>query len=93
MSRNPNYTGNQTYTIPTKPQSLFGVGMVAMPKSGTNARQNVANQNGSLPDYIRPKTESWTNNYLPVYNPPDKLVFNLENEAKRRSADAETLLR
>jgi hypothetical protein len=93
MSRNPNYTGNQTFTIPTTPFGLFAPGMVQMPRNGTNPRQNVANQNASLPDYIRPKTESWTNNYLPVYNPPRKVEFNLDTEAKRRSADPENLLR
>ena len=89
MSRNPNYTGNQTFTIPATISGLFGNGLVAMPKNGTNLKQDIANQKGSLPELMRPKNESWVNNYQPIYNAPTKEVYNLEKEAKRRSADIE----
>ena len=95
MSRNPNYTGNQTYTIPSSEIGLFSYTKAPMPRNGTNPKQDLDNQGGSLPDYIRPKNESktWYNDYQPQYNPPTKVTFNLDTEAKRRSTDSETLLR
>ena len=91
MSKNPNYTGNQTYTIPSTEIGLFSYAKVAMPKNGTNPKQDLANQGGSLPDYIRPSNESknWYSNYQPQYIPPAKVTFNLDTEPKRRSADPE----
>jgi hypothetical protein len=69
--------------------------MVAMPKNGTNRKQDLANQGGSLPDNIRPKDESknWYYDYQPMYNPPTTQTFNLNKEAKRRSADSKPELK
>lgn len=88
MSRNPNYTGNQTYTIPYKEAAIIG-GLVAPPVRGTSLKQDVANIGGVLPDLMRPKTEGWWNDFLPAYIRPDKVVFDLGTAAKRRSQDKE----
>jgi len=88
MSRNPNYTGNQTFTIPTIITAVIGP-LVEPPVRGTSAKANVANIGGSLPDLMRPKTEGWWNDYQAVYVRPDREVFDLGTEAKRRSQDKE----
>jgi hypothetical protein len=88
MSRNPHYTGNQTYSIPTKIASVVGA-LVAGPVRGTSTKQDIANIGGSLPDLMRPKTEGWWADFQPLYVRPDREVFNLETVAKRRSQDKE----
>lgn len=88
MSRNPNYTGNQTYAIPTKIASILG-NLVAPPFRGVSEKQNIANIGGILPDLMRPTTEGWQSNFQPSYNRPDREIFDLGTEAKRRSQDKE----
>lgn len=88
MSRNPHYTGNQTFTIPTKVSAVVG-SLVEPPVRGVSVKQNIANIGGSLPDLMRPKTEGWWNDYQAVYVRPDREVFDLDTVAKRRSQDKE----
>jgi len=88
MSRNPFYTGNQTFTIPYKPEALLGP-LVVAPIRGVSIKQDVANIGGSLPELMRPRTEGWGNNFLPVYVRPTTEKFDLEKVTKRRSQDKE----
>lgn len=94
MSRNPNYTGEQTYTIPYVKDSIVNtMYLTAIPKMRGLLSQKVANRNAAVPDHIRPKNESsnWIYDYQPTYNPPTKEVFNLDIENKRRSSDKSIL--
>lgn len=102
MSKNPNYTGLQTFSIPFE-QSRLIKGDITKQNcyscvadiNAQSPKQNIANYNNVVPDIIRPKPENMVlqNNFLPVYNAPTLDAFNLQTEAKRRSQDSEGLLR
>ena len=90
MSKNPHYTGLQTYSIPYEVNSIFipaKMSGITLPVEKTSARQNFENALNILPDYIRPKNEDWIYEFKPVYNQPEPKIFNLHTQAPRRSKD------
>jgi hypothetical protein len=95
MSKNPNYTGLQTFTIPVDIESLIQ-GNFSKPKIFTGVknfspRQTLANSANVIPDLMRPKPENMVldNNFYPSYNPPATTNFPLHTATKRRSQDKE----
>lgn len=94
MSKNPNYTGMQTFTIPLDMQGVIR-GDYTMPKIYTgekifSPRQNLANSANVIPDLIRPRPEDTTvENFYPSYNAPATINFPLHTATKRRSQDKE----
>lgn len=96
MSNNPNYTGLQTFTVPIGNIDTLIKGDFTTPKifnvnmNGISPRQNLANAANVVRDYIRPKPENLLiSNFLPVYNAPEKVKFDLDTKPKRRSQDKE----
>lgn len=98
MSKNPNYTGLQTFTIPYDEKSLVSSTRVSytplLNMNGTSLRQNIANWQNKVPDLIRPKPENMVLafNFQPQYIAPEKEIFDLNMEARRRSQDKEAKL-
>jgi hypothetical protein len=96
MSKNPHYTGLQTFSIPFDQHTLIK-GDITKPFTGSlveiagrsaqSAKQNVANAQNRIQNLIRPKPESAYSTFLPSYNPPVLEQFDLNMAAKRRSGD------
>jgi len=96
MSKNPNYTGNQTYSIPFDRESLIsgvanGKFNFYSAESNFNAQSlqaNVANAaNKALGNYIRPHNENNPATLLPNFIVEPLIKFDLKTEGPRRSSD------
>ena len=94
MSKNPHYTGLQTFSIPFVQSSLIQGNIQRQHTynsvadiNGQSTKQNVANAINSLPSLIRPKPEGIYSSFLPSYNPPPVEQFDARTATKRRSGD------
>jgi hypothetical protein len=93
MSKNPNYTGQQTFTIPYDQGSLINSTTVAytprLNMAATSLKQNIANWQNQIPDLIRPRPENMVlaYNFQPFWVAPPKQTFDLNMETERRSQD------
>ena len=94
MSKNPHYTGLQTFSIPFNQQSLIKGDIhrqhtynAVADINAVSAKQNSANAQNVLRSLIRPKPEGAYNSFLPSYNPPPLEQFDAHTAAKRRSGD------
>jgi hypothetical protein len=100
MSKNPNYTGNQTFSIPFDAGSLID-GITNGKFSFDTARGNfnaqnpsaiVANRNNlTLPNHIRPRNENDPAQLMPNFVVEPLIKFNLQTDAPRRSQDERQL--
>ena len=100
MSKNPNYTGNQTFTVPFDKESLiygytdgkFSFDTARGNFNAQSARANVANKNNqALENYIRPRNENDPAQRIANFVVEPLIKFNLETEAPRRSQDERQL--
>lgn len=64
MSRNPNYTGLQTFNIPVNMNALL-FGKAPFPVRGVSERQNMANRRDVVVPMIRPRNENAVESVLP----------------------------
>ena len=86
MSKNPNYTGNQTYNIPISADGLIS-GFAPYPVETQSLKQNVANKRSILPDIMRPKNENKRPSYITTIVPESLPFINLNKATPRRSYD------
>ncbi len=100
MSKNPNYTGNQTFSIPFDVGSLidgitngkFRFDTAFGNFNAQNARANIANHNNlSRGVYIRPHNENDPSQLMPNFVVEPLIKFNLQTETPRRSQDERQL--
>jgi len=64
MSRNPNYTGLQTFNIPVNMNALI-YGKAPFPVRAVSERQNMANRRDVITPIIRPRNENAVESVLP----------------------------
>ena len=100
MSKNPNYTGNQTFTIPFDRNNLidgftdgkFSFDTARGNFNAQNPSANVANKNNlALPNHIRPRNENDPSQRIPNFVVEPLIKFNLQTETPRRSQDERQL--
>jgi len=96
MSKNPNYTGNQTFSIPFDAATLidgitngkFSFDTALGNFNAQSSKANVANKNNlSRGIYIRPRNENDPSQSIPNFVVEPLFKFNLQTETPRRSQD------
>jgi len=100
MSKNPNYTGNQTFSIPFDKDSLidgftngkFSFDTALGNFNGQSPRNNLANKNNlASVNAIRPRNENQVSERIPNFVVEPLIRFNLETVTPRRSQDERQL--
>ena len=96
MSKNPYYTGNQTFTVPFDRESLiyghtdgkFSFDTARGNFNAQNPSANVVNKSNLIPiNDIRPRNENDPSQRIPHFIVEPLIKFNLKTDTPRRSQD------